>query len=262
MSRLTATLFILLSSFSSLRAEDIPLSEIMTREEMQATGIDSLTLVQKRALEQWIARWTHRVIEQAPSYRSGDELSSWISRWPSFASPTKTQFSQAEVQARGEHNQKIDKIKNNGEILELKDGSSWKVGPVYRSLAANWHRNDMIQISPSANVRHPYILYNVSRNETVQGDMVSPTAPGGVKQPGAEEVATGSIPLTAIIVDAYTTAKLADGSDWKIAPVDIYRVRKWHPHDRILVQPSDNFLYKYKLKNIDTGEEVLANPKK
>src|SRR5262245_44586085 len=110
--RLFLSLALLSFAVSSLEAagERLPAQQIMTPEELDAIGYNNFTAEQKAAFESWAAAWTHHVIEQAPSYRPGQNISLWVQTWPSYANPTKTELTPEEMKARQISNQIIDKI--------------------------------------------------------------------------------------------------------------------------------------------------------
>src|SRR5262249_4960830 len=119
--------------FAQVHADVLPYQEIMTPDEAHEMGLDSSTPEQKQAFERWIASWTHHVIEEAPSYRQGVPLMQWVQTWP----PTKE-----EVVER----QKIDKIKDSGAILELKDGSVFAISPLFSYVVAQWQKGQDVEI--------------------------------------------------------------------------------------------------------------------
>ncbi len=241
-------------------SERLSLSQIMTQEEMRQMGLADATPEAKQAFESWAANWTKHVIEQAPSYRSGENLTSWVQRWPPYANPANGPVDKAQLATRQQSNQKVDKIRNNGEIIELKDGSSWQISPFYRNLTVFWLRDHVIEVGPSSNIRYTYLLYNATLGQTVQANMKSPASPTGKKAEEHPDTHKGSVHVTSI-ASRGEVVTLADGSTWKIAPANTFHVINWKEHDRILAQPSDNFLYRYRLTNLDTGEVVLANTK-
>ena len=253
-------LLLILCSFSSLFAENIPMQEIMTQDEMKKIGLDTATTQQKAAFEQWIGGWTQRVIEQAPSYRPGESLVLWIQKWPSYASPTKSKLSQKDIEARMRANQRVDRIRDNGATIELKDGSVWQVSPVYTYLSRRWVPGQVVEIGVSEDIYYKRTLRNINRDQLVLANMKTPPSPTGEKKPEDEAFYKGAQGLMDVS-DRGETIRLQDNSQWKIAPVDQYKVRVWKTNDRIRVEPEDNFLYKYKLTNLDSGQTALANKK-
>ena len=234
-------------------------SEIMTQEEMKQIGLASATLQQKKAFEHWIAQWTKQVLEQSSSYRPGENLSSWVRRWPSYAAPNKTELTKEDVAARQLHNQRVSKVINDGEIIELKDGSSWMIGPTYQYLTTQWQRDQDIDIKPSEDMRFKYTLHNKARDEFANANMKTPASPSGEKKIDPTSAFKGSSPLKNISLTGDVIA-LNNGSVWNIAPVDTFRVKNWKENDRILAKPSRDLQYKYRLTNLDSGETALANP--
>lgn len=246
------------ASLSSAASEKLSLQQIMSEAEMKQIGLDNLSPEQEQAFERWVATWTKRVIEQAPSYRPGENITSWIQRWPSYANPVKTDFNEEDFNERQKLNQKVDKIRNDGEFVELKDGSIWQVSPVFRYLSTTWQRDQVIEIRKSENARHPYILHNMTNEQVVQADLKQPPSPSGQKKQESAEYYQGSFTLNGISEQG-DVLYLNNGSSWKVAPMDMYRARNWKENDRIKVQKGDNILYQYRLQNLDTGEIALAN---
>jgi len=242
-------------------ADSLPAQQIMSQQEMRAMGLDKLNPDQKAAFERWAANFTHQVIEQAPSYRPGQNLSLWIQNWPSYANPTKSELTPEDIQMRQMKNQVIDRVRNNGEYIDLRDGSSWFISPVFRNLSTTWQKNHIIEVYQGQNQNHPWILKNVNFNQTVEANMAQPPSPTGKKEGEPPEFYKGAIGLQ-MVTGQGDYLSLADGSVWKIAPVDMYKASKWNPNDRIRVERSGDFLYNWRLTNLDTGESVLANPRK
>ena len=245
---------------SILLAENLPIQEIMTKEEMDKMGLDTATKQQKQAFEQWIGSWTQRVIEQAPTYRPGDSLLLWVQRWPAYANPKKSKLSQKDIEARLQANQHVDKVKRDGQIIELKDGSVWEISPMYTYLTRMWIPGQVIEIGTSEDIRYKRTLRNINQDRTVTANMKEPASPTGERKQEDASFYRGSEPLEHVD-DLGVNIRLANKSEWTIAPVDQYKTRTWKDNDRIRVEPEDNFLYKYRLTNLDSGQEALANKK-
>ncbi|MCE5295047.1 MAG: hypothetical protein LLF94_10620 [Chlamydiales bacterium] len=246
---------------TSLAADSIPLQQMMTQQEKNDMGLDSLNAQQRQAFETWAAKWTHHVLDQAPSYRPGQNITQWIQSWPSYANPTKTQYSPEEIAQRQESNQLIDRVRNDGEFIDLKDGSSWHISPFYRRLTTTWQKNQTVEVKKGRNQMHPWILQNISSNEIAEADLLQDPSATGQKPNEPPEHYNGAVPMSTVTTQG-DLMTLGDGTVWKIAPTDMYKAKNWSSSDRIRVEPSDNFLYKYRLTNLDTGEVTLANPKK
>ena len=246
---------------SSLLADSIPVSQIMTPQEQRSIGLDRMSPDQKRAFEQWAASYTQSVINQAPSYRPGQNLSSWIQSWPSFANPTKTEYSPEEIQQKQESNQIIDRILNNGEWIELRNGSKWHVSPTFRYLSRNWLRDQNVLVQRGTNPKHPWLVNNISVGQAVEADLGTAPSATGTKAQKPESYYEGSVPV-ANVTEQGDLLSLADGTLWKIAPRDIYKAKNWKPSDRVKVEKSGDFLYKYRLTNLDSGQTALANPRR
>lgn len=247
---------------SSLQGDDrLSAQQVMTPQDMQAIGVNKFTPEQRAAFEQWLTTWTHHVLEQAPSYRPGQNLPSWVQGWPSYANPTKSKLTPDELQLKQQSNQIIDKVRDNGQYVDLRNGSSWLISPVFRYLTTTWQRNQVIEIYKGQNELHPWILQNISANQSAQANMSKPPSPSGTKEPESPDYFKGSVGLQSV-TEQGDFVSLADGTIWKIGLKDLYKARTWKPSDRIRVEKSGDFLYNYRLTNLDTGEAVLANPKK
>lgn len=260
MKRFITTLLIIASTPLLGYDERLSMDQIMSPEEAKNIGIERMSLTQRQALEAWAANWTHHVIEQAPSYRPGENLSAWVQTWPPYANPTKNELNPDEMAQRQKSNQVIDKNRNNGEIIDLKDGSSWTISPFYRYVTTQWLRGQVITVSQGSNVRHPWVLNNLTSGQTAEADMTNPPSPNGQKPPENSAQYKGSTKLQAVTT-AGDNVNLADGSSWRIAPTDMYKSKNWSPADRIKVDKSDSMLYPYRLSNLDTGETALATQK-
>ena len=158
---------------------------------------------------------------------------------------------------RQQSNQVVDKNRNNGEIIDLKDGSSWTISPFYRYLTTQWQKGQVITVSQGTNIRHPWVLNNLSTGQTAEADMTNPPSPSGKKPPENPQEFKGATQLQMVNTQG-DAVSLADGSSWRIAPTDMYKSRTWNPSDRIKVEKSDSMLYPYRLTNLDTGETALA----
>lgn len=241
-----------------LAAERLPVQQIMTQQDRDNIGFDSLTPAQKSAFEDWAGSWTHHVLEQAPTYRPGTNLSLWVQSWPAYANPTKSQYSPEEIAERQQANQLVDRIRNNGEYIDLKDGSSWHISPFFRYLTTQWLKNQTVEVQKGTNSLHPWLVHNISTGQVAEADLATPPSPTGKKENEGPEYYKGSITLQNVTGPG-DIITLNDGSQWKTAPTDMYKAKNWSPEDRIRVEQSDNFLYKYRLTNLDTGEVALAN---
>ena len=130
--------------------EALKLNSVMTSEDMKKTGVASLTQVQKQDLAAWITHWTKMVLDQSNTYHPAKTVPEWVAEWPSYAKPVpERQSSQAHeqeemIKEKKNANKIIDKVRNDGEIIELKDGSVWIISPFDRYKTRHWQRNDAI----------------------------------------------------------------------------------------------------------------------
>ncbi len=178
--------------------------------------------------------------------------------------PTKNEATTTEISKQNNaHNVRLVKNRDNGSIIELADGSVWKIANFDTYKTREWHRDDEIEWSKSPYDRkNPYRLYNKTKEEreeeglsTAFAAMLTPANPTGGKQPENAEEFAGSIRISALrqngqIVD------LENGSSWKILLVDQIRASDWKRGDRIKIERVDYLHYNYALKNLDTGESI------
>ena len=160
--------FIALSGISLLTsaasAQDILLDEVMTKEEQKKTGVYNMTMQQKVELEAWINR-TFILKPAATSQVSGLSLSINI---------------------------------NNGQKIQLSDGSLWEVAPRDVPTAAAWLTPFPINILPSNDPNYPTMLVDVQTGASVKARQVTsaatapsqpstpPTAPAAPQTPAAK----------------------------------------------------------------------------
>lgn len=134
-------IFLFISFFSMNLASATPLSleNLMTPEEKQSTGYNSLTPQQQTALNQWIG--THLTLNKNPPEASSLSLS-------------------VNVQ--------------NGKELILSDGSRWAVAPEDQKTSSIWITPFSLKIIPNSNPDYPNTLLNLSSEETVKVKAISP----------------------------------------------------------------------------------------
>jgi hypothetical protein len=245
----------------SLAAESIPAQQMMTPAERQSIGYDKLSSQEKNAFEQWAGKWTQSVLDQAPTHRPGQNLSMWVQTWPGYANPTKTELSADDLAEKQLRNQFIDLIRNDGEFIDLKDGSVWRISPFFRYLTTKWQKGQTVEVKSGPNQLHPWLVHNISVGQVADADLTRAPSPTGVKETLPADFYKGTVTVQNITQPG-DILTLADGTVWKIAPTDMYKAKNWAPSDRIRIEQSDNFLYTYRLTNLDTGEVALGNPRK
>lgn len=249
----------MLAASACVTAEQaVPLSQVMTPEEMKRTGVDQLSPDQQAALSQWLGRWTQSVISQSPSYRQSEDLSQWVNRWPSYEQPNNEEPTPQQQEERGRQNQEVARVLNNGQVIELKNGSVWRVADTYQYVSTQWQRGQRVLISDSGNILFPYWLTNTSIGQQVQAKMQQPASPSGQAAPMPASYYRGAAKLT-FVANTGEFVHLGNGTRWRIAPMDTAKVALWRPNDRIRVGASTDFLYKHTLTNLDNGEQALAN---
>jgi hypothetical protein len=101
----------------------ITIDRVMTEDQLQATGVRTLTAAQRAALDRWLSEYTLRVIQFAQRSAS-----------PSTGSPA----SGAASYTGGSGGHWIKSKANNGAIIILEDGSMWEINSLDRIDTALW----------------------------------------------------------------------------------------------------------------------------
>lgn len=244
---------------STLISEELSVQEIMSPGEMETMGVNRMTPQQRRAFEAWITHWTATVLSQSSSYHPSLTIPQWVSQWPKHLLPKPIPQEEA-IKEKREANQNIFR-NTNGEVLELNDGSVWIVNPIDRSVARWWRRGDPLLIKKAKyDIARPYTLFNQANNEQVGAKMAKPSSPQGERKPESPGFYQGSIILASIGMDGQEVT-LKDESSWKISPMYQLQVMStWTIGDRIRIEPSGDSIYRYRLVNLDSGDNVLGNP--
>jgi hypothetical protein len=242
-----------------LVAEDLDIDIVMNPQEQEATGINRLTPQERQAFDRWLDTWTHRVVQQAPTYHPSLSLSQWVTGWPGYLKPKPMPKAEA-AKEREEANQVIFRNKG-GAVLELKDGSVWNITPIDQPVAQFWGRGQHILIKRNPrDIVRPFFLFNEERREEVGGSRARPPNPEGQRPPDNPAYFRGSVIINSITPDGITIS-LATGDVWIVAPTGQQLVQAtWGRGDRIRVERSSDAAYRYRLVNLDSGDFVLANP--
>ncbi|MDB6081359.1 MAG: hypothetical protein JWO53_631 [Chlamydiia bacterium] len=260
MRKVLATSITLMSlTLFPLFAETLPLDETMNKEDQQKIGLDKMSDPQKKALEEWITTWTKNVLSQSTTYHPSKTLQEWIASWPLAISPHKKGSSDEIIAQQKLLNRKVDKVKDQGSIIELKDGSIWQIAEYDTYRSKRWIRDDQIEWAPSQDVHFSYKLKNLTRSQTVMAAMKASPSETGVKTPEPEEYYAGTVKVTQVDPKGETIT-LEDNKSWRIAPIDQMRVKAWKVSDRIKTATSEDVIYKNILTNLDSGETVLGIP--
>jgi len=255
-------LTLLLFSACCLRGESLSLDDVMSGDEQQAAGLSSLQDSQRAALEQWISNWTRTCINQARLYQPGESLQEWVSKLPLASQPVKKAPPEEIIAEQKELNQKIFTVRNDGAIIDLQDGSSWKIAAYETYKTRKWQRGDTIYPEKTTLISYPpYRLKNMTRRQFADASMLEPVSPTGVRAAPGEDYYAGSTRVTDI-QNKGEFVFLADGTSWKICLQDQVRTKKWKAGDRIRHGTSTkDLLYPHSLENLDSGERVRGNSK-
>lgn len=230
----------------------------MSQEEVDATGISNLTASQRYKFEQWLTNWTKKVLSQASTYHTSQTIPAWVDSWPDFIRPNADKKEARNKEARKQANSFI--FRNfNGKIIELKNGSKWQIVPFDVAIAQYWKRDEVITIEKTQDLSRPYILKNEARDKQAAARQLNPPAPTGVRVNDPSSYFTGSVQLES--VSSYgETISLKDKTRWKVALEDQFRVLNWRPRDRLRLKKQEGMLYQYQIVNLDSGEQIEANP--
>jgi hypothetical protein len=244
---------------STLVGEDLEIDAVMDRQEQESSGLDRLSPPEKQAFERWLNKWTHRVIQQAPTYHPSLTLSQWVAGWPGYLKPKPIPKAEA-AKERKEANQTIFRNKA-GAVIELKDGSVWNITAIDQPVAQFWARGQKITITKNPrDLVRPFILLNEARKEQAGGTRGRSANPVGQRPPDNPAYFRGSTTITSVTPDGITIT-LDTGDVWIVAPTGQQIVQTtWSPGDRIRIDRSTDAAYRYKLNNLDSGDWVLANP--
>jgi hypothetical protein len=136
---LAATCFV--CSTPSLKADQIVLDDVMTKEDRQKTGIEHLSLSQKVALEAWLNK--------------------------NFILKPQGQTTEATLSL----SINID----NGQKLQLSDNSIWEIAPNDVPTSAVWITPFPVKIMPSNDQQYPWLIVNVNSGVSVKARKISAT---------------------------------------------------------------------------------------
>lgn len=258
-----ATFLVHLASIEA--APPLSVDDVMSDVEQENTGVNRLSPQQRAAFEQWATSWTVRVIQQAPTFHPSQSLRSWINDWPEHMRPKKPSQEEA-IKSRKEANQRV--FRNiNGTILMLRDGSEWKICDIDQPSVRWWQRGQQILISKAErDIVRPYILKNTGISDPGMAQagatMVRPPNPTGQRPPDSAAYFRGSVILESIFNDGLkTTISTSDHKTWTIAPINQLLIPAiWRPHDRLKVESSSDAAYRWKITNLDSGDDTLASP--
>jgi hypothetical protein len=128
---------------TQLQAQDFILDDVMSRDDQRKTGVSTLTIGQKLALESWLNKnFVLKPKEQTPQPQP--ELSLSIN---------------------------ID----NGQKLRLSDNSLWEIAPNDVQTAAVWITPFPVQIKSSGDPDYPCLLVNLNSGMSVKARPIPAT---------------------------------------------------------------------------------------
>jgi hypothetical protein len=134
----------------------ISIDKVMTTQEMQAAGINTLSASQRAALDRWLVDYTLRIVKlsQSPSTAVA-------------ASPQQTRPPEALTYIGIGKGHWIQTTASNGAILTLEDGSIWDINSTDRIDTALWLPITDITVlrAPSPRGEYKYLLLNTEDGE-------------------------------------------------------------------------------------------------
>lgn len=242
-------------SLQAMAVDTVSIDLATTEEERGKIGLDQLSKEQKEAFESWLATWTNKVIQAAPTYHPALNLNQWIQGWPSYLQ-MNPQVTERQIQE--EEKKDLATIFRNfdGERIILNNGSEWEIDPPDRFNTRFWKRDTPLKISHTlGDLSRPYALTNPQTGEVAGAKMIQgPT----LTQKESPSYFRGTFQLHKMTATGEEIT-LINNSMWKIAPVDQQKVTStWKLHDRIRIQESGDAMYPYVLNNLDSGSTAMA----
>jgi hypothetical protein len=149
MSRITPLLAALTLAASTVGAQsEAPrMSDVMSNGEMKETGIAALTPAQRKALDQWLGRYT-AMIERAASHGaqaaggapgSGGAPAAQQAADETYAGPTAMPYGS-----------RIAEVLDGGTTILLSDGTVWEVNLPDRPSTTRWAKGDYVIVGARA----------------------------------------------------------------------------------------------------------------
>jgi hypothetical protein len=139
-------LLLVLVAAASHSESPVPrIEDLMSSGELEATGVSTLTVVQRAALSQWLAEYTERV----------------------------TKASQGVTVKRGYPRlgtgHWVSEVVESGQFIKLEDGSLWQIPSYDKFDTTRWSMLDHITVLPNDDRAYgfDYILVNTDRGNRV-----------------------------------------------------------------------------------------------
>lgn len=238
--------------------DSISLDLAATVEEQDMLGFSDFSDEKRKELEQWLAKWTHKVLEASKTYHPALSLNEWINQWPMYLQASTTNNTPAVI-AQKEQVQNTLLRNINGERIILTNGSEWEILPGDRYIATLWLRDTPIEIKErKGTMSFSYTLINTTNNTQVYAKKIKDPSPQRIEASGYFK---GTFQLH-VLNSTGNEIRLMNNSSWKIAPLDHKKVATtWKLHDRIRIENSNDTLYPYVLNNLDSGSSALAMKK-
>jgi hypothetical protein len=135
------------------------LDQQMSLQDKQLTGVVNLTLKQKQALAAWIDK-NYVPLGQAQQAQE----------CPSSAMDTP----QAPSSSMKPSDLTLSINAQNGQQLILSDSTRWQIHPQDVNIASLWLTPSHISIKPGTDPAYPYILTNLTTNQSIRAKQIAP----------------------------------------------------------------------------------------
>lgn len=132
-------------------------------------------------------------------------------------------------------------------ILELEDGSQWKISDGDYLELVSWGKDDIVEISPNYfSYSYSYYMTNKDTGSYVRANLVN--AP----------LRDSPYAVTITGMDYRRSFSLSNGSSWEISTSDLSLVRNWYVDDLVIIGNNNEWFsfYSHILINIHTNTYI------
>jgi hypothetical protein len=130
----------------------VSLADLMTKEELKATGVSRLSSAERAALEEWLTCFAVAVAKNAEK----------------ATAPASKSQRYSGVGQRHWVKERIDR----GAYIKLEDGSLWQVSPLDKLNTMLWLPTDDVIVIEGSNPLYPYKL--VGERDAAEAKLVAP----------------------------------------------------------------------------------------
>lgn len=156
------------------------------------------------------------------------------------------------------HQHYLSSVQTNGELIEIDDGSLWKVNRYQVNRVMYWHANDVVEISPSLSLYgERFYLTNRTKNSSVSVELSYGPIRDNPFTQQITNIERGEVFLTSIA---------GESSRWLIEDEETHRLIQWTCGQSIIIGRYSSwfsFLSKenaYILLNVENNEYIKAKP--